>query len=354
MEKIRLIHFINQFFAGIGGEDKAMVPVGSFEGAVGPGKRLQELLGDSAEIVVTAYCGDDYFGSEHKDGALASILKIAKDHDVMMVVAGPAFASGRYGFACTEVCHSVSTSLGLYCVTGMSLDNPGVMGCKEYKDRKVFAFPTGRNVAGMEDALTKMAKGVLKLAAGSTMGPASEEGYIPRGLRVLDTASKSGVKRAIDMLLDKVAGRSFITEIPVEIFEETPVAPRIVNLKDAYIVLASSAGMHPPDNPYGIKSSRNTKWAKYPITNVNSMREVEWKLIHCGINASYIEANADYGSPLDVVREMEREGAFAKLNPNFYSTTGVMGSIPDMQNIGREMAHDMKAEGVDAAIFVST
>ena len=49
MPKVHVMHYVNQFSAGIGGEDKADVPVGSGEGAVGPGKRLQELLGDSAE-----------------------------------------------------------------------------------------------------------------------------------------------------------------------------------------------------------------------------------------------------------------------------------------------------------------
>jgi len=85
------MHYINQFFAGIGGEEKADVPVGSLEEVVGPGKRLQDLLGDSAEIVVTAYCGDDYF-AQHTDRALESILEIARDQNVKLLVAGPAFA----------------------------------------------------------------------------------------------------------------------------------------------------------------------------------------------------------------------------------------------------------------------
>ena len=100
--KIRVMHYINQFFAGMGGEDKADVPLGSLEGSAGPGKRLQQLLGDAAEIVVTIYCGDDYF-NKHHDKVLPSILKIAQDHKVEAVVAGPAFNAGRYGFACVEV-----------------------------------------------------------------------------------------------------------------------------------------------------------------------------------------------------------------------------------------------------------
>ncbi len=169
MPKFRVMHFVNQFFAGMGGEDKADVPVGSGEGALGPGKRLQALLGDSAEIVVTAYCGDDYF-AKHHDEALEKILQIARDHDIKMVVAGPAFASGRYGFTCIEVCHFLSASLGLDCVTGMHTENPAIDGYRQYKDKRVFTFPTAEGVSRMEDALTKMAQLVYKLAVGSAIG----------------------------------------------------------------------------------------------------------------------------------------------------------------------------------------
>jgi glycine reductase len=128
------MHYLNQFFVGIGGEEKADVPVGSREGTVGPGKRLQDLLGDSAKIVTTVYCGDNYF-AEHSDEALASTLRIAKDQDVKIVVAGPAFQAGRYGFACAEVMHYLRTSLDLYCVGGTHIENPAVATYKQYKDR---------------------------------------------------------------------------------------------------------------------------------------------------------------------------------------------------------------------------
>ena len=118
MSQFRVMHYLNQFFAGVGGEDKADVPLYSQEGPMGPGKRLQDLLRDSANIVITTYCGDNYF-SEHTDDVLGKISQIARDQAVDIVVAGPAFEAGRYGFACIEVCHFLSSSAGLPCVTGM-------------------------------------------------------------------------------------------------------------------------------------------------------------------------------------------------------------------------------------------
>ena len=47
----RVIHYINQFFAGIGGEDKADVGPEVREGVVGPGMAFKAALGGEAEIV---------------------------------------------------------------------------------------------------------------------------------------------------------------------------------------------------------------------------------------------------------------------------------------------------------------
>ncbi|MFC1956507.1 glycine/betaine/sarcosine/D-proline family reductase selenoprotein B [Chloroflexota bacterium] len=109
---MRVMHYMNQFFAGKGSEDRADMPASSIEGAVGPGKRLQEKLGDDTRIVVTAYYGDNYF-SENNDESLEAILIIASEYKVDLLVAGPAFDSSRHGFACAQVCHTVSSTLGL-------------------------------------------------------------------------------------------------------------------------------------------------------------------------------------------------------------------------------------------------
>ncbi|MEK6562187.1 MAG: glycine/sarcosine/betaine reductase selenoprotein B family protein, partial [Candidatus Binatota bacterium] len=43
MALFRTMYYVNQFFGGIGGEEKADMPVGFREEAVGPAKRFQEL-----------------------------------------------------------------------------------------------------------------------------------------------------------------------------------------------------------------------------------------------------------------------------------------------------------------------
>ena len=46
---IRAVHIVNQFFAGIGGEDKADIAAGAIDGAAGAARGLQQQLGDRGE-----------------------------------------------------------------------------------------------------------------------------------------------------------------------------------------------------------------------------------------------------------------------------------------------------------------
>ena len=48
-EGLRVVHYLNQFFGGIGGEDKASERPQIRNGAVGPGRVLQETLKERGE-----------------------------------------------------------------------------------------------------------------------------------------------------------------------------------------------------------------------------------------------------------------------------------------------------------------
>lgn len=353
MSFARAIYYVNQFFAGIGGEDKADVALGFFNEPRGPARRFQELSQGSVEIALTAFCGDNYF-ADHENAVLTSILEEAKKHQISILIAGPAFGSGRYGFACTELCHWLTTSMALPCISGMHTENPGVELYQQYKDKGVFIVPTTEAASGMGEALAAMARLAGRIVKGNAIGPANEEGYIPRGLRLSAMAEKTGVARAVDMLLDKLAGRPFATEIPIEAVDETPVAPPLVDLQEAQLALVSTAGVVAPGNPDGFKTNGNTQWKKYSIERLNSMTDGPWDVWHGGYNTVFMHGNPNYGVPLDGLRGLQKAGRAGRLHPYFYSVPGSFGQISVMQKIGKEILKDMKGEGINGALLVST
>ena len=90
------------------------------------------------------------------------------------------------------------------------------------------------------------------------------------------------------------------------------------------------------------------------------MKEGKWDVVHGGYDTVYMSTDPNYGVPLDMVRQfeafkdLEKQDKFARLYPYFYSSTGAGGATSVMQCIGKEIAQDMKSEGIDGVILVST
>ncbi|MBI4525973.1 MAG: glycine/betaine/sarcosine/D-proline family reductase selenoprotein B [Deltaproteobacteria bacterium] len=349
----KVVHFLNQFFGGIGGEEKAHIAPELREGAVGPAKGLQLQLGDEAKIEASVLCGDNFF-AENGEEAKARTVELVKKVRPQLLMAGPAFDSGRYGFACAEVCQAVSTSMSIPCVTAMHPENPGVDASRSYKNLSVYVIPTAESVAGMPDALRKMAALAKRLAAGEAIGPALEEGYLPRGIRRDEIAEKTAAERALEMLLAKLSSKPFVTEIPWLRWARVAPAKPLPDLTKATIAVATTSGLVPWGNPDQFWARRNTKWAKYALAGHDSMEKGKWEAVHSGYNTAVVGENPNYAVPLDAIRELEASGAFGSLYPYYYSTTGGQGAPQVMEKMAREMSQDMKSAGVDGVLLVAT
>ena len=68
----RVIHYINQFFGGIGGEELADHKPEVREGQAGPALALNNALQGEAEVVATIVCGDNYCVGNQKEVAAFS------------------------------------------------------------------------------------------------------------------------------------------------------------------------------------------------------------------------------------------------------------------------------------------
>lgn len=349
-----VVHLVNQFFAGIGGEEKADSGVVALEQLSGPSRGLKTELGVEASVCATIYFGDNYF-HEHTEDAHEAVLREVAARKPAVVIAGPAFNSGRYGVACVEICHRVSSELNIPCVTAMQEENPGVSVYQEHRNPKVFLLPTTETAAGMGAALKELAQFTLKLAKGiEHLGTPLEEGYLPRGVRRQRKTEKPGVDRAIEMLLAKVSGKAFSTEVPMQTWDRVKPAGPVEDLSRATVALVTTSGVVPWGNPDGFKTFRNTFWRKYGIGELRSMEPGVWEAVHGGYNVATMNKNPLYGVPLDALRDLEAAGVFGRLYPAYYVIPGNQGAPSVMKRVGQEIAADLKENGVAAALLVST
>ena len=60
-EPLKVAHYLNQFFGGLGGEESASLGPRLMDGAVGPGLALKNTMKSRGDVVATAICGDNFF-----------------------------------------------------------------------------------------------------------------------------------------------------------------------------------------------------------------------------------------------------------------------------------------------------
>lgn len=344
---LRVGHYLNQFFAGFGGEEHANMLPESRDGPAGPGRLLQTLLRDEGNVVSTFMCGDNFF-NEQLEPARTAVRTWLDECRPDLVVAGPAFAAGRYGSACTEVCR-LSVNYGIPAVTGMHPENPGLLIY-----RKAYVVPTGDSATDMAPALTAMIVLGRKLASGDRIGPAEREGYLPRGVRRPGLREHSGADRAVDMLIAKLKGHAFRTELPVEKYEAIPPAPAITDLHRATIAALTTGAIVPKGNPDHLKRASEDRWRKYNLAGLDALTPDRFECVHGGFFNAIATENPNLVLPLDVLRELEHQRVFSKLLDFYCVTSGNDQRLADCITNGREIAQVLRAERVHGALLVAT
>lgn len=348
---LKALHYINQFYAGIGGEDKATQPFAVAEKIVGPAMGLNGLWKGEMVVDKVIYCGDNYVNTDSNwDEVKAQIKAVVEEVKPDVFVAGPAFNAGRYGVACAKVCDYVRSELNVPSVTCMWHENPAI----DMYVANNYIVPSTETAAGMRNTLPAFASLALKLAKKEKIGPALKDGYLPTGKRYNEYSDKSGAERVVQMLLDKIAGRPFATEVPIRGFEVVKPAPAIKDLSKTKIALFTTGGLVPVGNPDKIKQAFATSFGTYDMTGLDALEKGVYESIHGGYDTTAASNDPHRLIPMDAVKELISEGKIGSLYPFFGTTCGVGTNIGSASKMGREWAQMLKEGGVGACILTST
>jgi glycine reductase complex component B subunit gamma len=359
-KKLKIVHYLNQFFGQIGGEDKADVGFSVREEPVGPGMALRNALGDKAEIVATVICGDNYYSRDLK-GASAEGLGLVEKYQPDLFFAGPAFAAGRYGVACGSMCKAVGENLGIPVVTGMFEENPGVAMYQKY----AYIIKTGNSARGMVEAVGKMAKLGLKLVSGELnehlildeVRPRPQDyDYFSRIVIRNEYTEKSTAERSVDLLLAKLKGEPFASDVVMPVFERIDPPAAIKDLSKIELGLVSDGGLVPKGNPDGFSGRGNLRWSTYEIADFlpEDYSKVDYEIVHTGYFPVEVLENPNRLVPVDAIREQVAAGKVGTLHPTFFSTSGNATVSRGCTDMGAEIAAELKKREVDAVILTST
>jgi glycine reductase complex component B subunit gamma len=347
---LRVAHYLNQFFGGVGGEDKADTGPFRADGPIGPGMLVDRLLAGEGKVVATVVCGDNYFCGDPTRVA-GEVLDLLDGIDFDLFLAGPAFNAGRYGIAVGEMCLRVKELRGVPAVTGMFAENPGL----DLYRRDALIVQTGGSAVDMGKALPRMVALGLKLCRGERVDRPADEGCFPHGVAANVLAPETAAERGIAMLLKKMRGETWTTEIPLpEGVEAVPPVAPVADLGAATIALVTEGGLVPIDNPDHLEYSHATRFASYKVADLERLGAEGFQSIHRGFDTSKINQDTNRLLPVDVLRSMEREAVFGRLHDRFFVTTGVATTLDNARKIGKGIAEELLRDGVSAVILTST
>jgi glycine reductase complex component B subunit gamma len=348
---MKMLHYLNQFFAGLGGEEKAGQDVLSIPRAVGPSAVIENALKDRGVEFATLACGDNYF-HEQEERALTTIGGALERFQPDFFLAGPAFNAGRYGIACAKVCSWVRDNWRIPAITGMHEDNPGTREI----GRHVFVIQTGNSTASMPESLRRFSLLIERLLAEneSAIENFRAEYCLPIPRRFTVRSGAPDYARAVDLLLAKLQGQAYDSEIPRIEAKQHPIPNLTGSLSDATVALVTEGGLVPKGNPDRLESSRGSKYFKYAIEGREDLTQGEFEAMHTGYDTSTVNKDPDRIVPLDAMRVLEKAKRFNKLHSHYFVTTGT-GAMPNkMEEIGAGIATEIARSGVGAVILTAT
>jgi glycine reductase len=109
----------------------------------------------------------------------------------------------------------------------------------------------------------------------------------------------------------------------------------------------------PKGNPDRIAGNAAQNWGSYSIADVDDLKGEDYEITHGGYDKRYVEEDPDRMVPVDMMRELERQGVIGKVHDYFISTSGLANPINNSRRLGREIAQKLKEDEVDAVILVS-
>jgi glycine reductase len=331
---LRVVHYLNQFFGQIGGEDKAHADLQVKPGAVGPGLALKEQLGERAEILATVIGGDNTM-AENLDQTAAAAAELIAEYNPDLLIAGPCFNAGRYGMACGAVCKATGERLGVPTVMGIAETNPAV----EVYHKHTFMVPVGNTAAKMRPAVKAMVEVAMTLVEGRHPEKGS---FLPRGVRELTLMESRGATRAVAMLAARLSGEPVTTELPLPKFDRVDPAPPLRAVTTATIILATEGGLTPKGNPDGIEMSMATRFGCYSLEGMDRTDPALFAVAHGGYDNRVAQEDPNRLLPLDVLREFEHEMAIGKVAEFFYTTSGNATSVENATRFGKAIAEDIR------------
>ena len=191
-------------------------------------------------------------------------------------------------------------------------------------------------------------EGGTKIVAGERIGRPAEDGYFPRGIMKNEYTPQTAAARGVEMLLAKIQGRAFETEVELPKFQNiTPPPAMRKELGACEIALISDGGLVPKGNPHGIRGRGNLVWAVYELESFlpENYSPANYEIAHTGYYPARVLENPNRLIPVDILRDLEKGKSHREITPPLHSTSGNGVMQKRCEEMGKKSYRSMKKKG---------
>jgi len=121
-------------------------------------------------------------------------------------------------------------------------------------------------------------------------------------------------------------------------FDRVAPAPALSDPGAAEIALVTSGGIVPRGNPDRIRSANAQGWGRYRVSELDALSSESYETVHGGYDPTHANADPNRVLPLDMARELERDGRIGRLHDYYYATVGNATEVARARRFGREIA----------------
>ena len=107
-------------------------------------------------------------------------------------------------------------------------------------------------------------------------------------------------------------------------------------------------------NPDHLTAASAKFWKKYDLAGLDKLEPGKFESVHAGYDPVYANQNPNRVAPYNILKELEKEGEIGEVFPYLITTTGNSTSVADATRFGKEIAEELKANGVQGVILTST
>lgn len=203
----------------------------------------------------------------------------------------------------------------------------------------------------MGEAAKKMAELARKLLNREPIGSAGREGYIKRDIILNEEQPQNAAVRAIEMVLKKIKGEAFESELLPPKFDVIEPAAPVDALKNMRIAVVTDGGLIPESNPDHLKPNGSTTWGEYNWKNLMSDKHF---VIHSGYDGTWVMENANRLLPVDVLQKYADDGKIENLDSEVFVACGNCASVAASKAIGEQIAQRLLERKINAVLLTST